>query len=177
MSNSLGVEFAPVVESLLSQINDVCQKAGNDVDVKKIINPLLDQLGFMPARIKRTAAPKLELPGDIINSIKEKEEILINEVAAVNREKFETKRKPKKPTKMDRSVGCYMIEAALIEIGHERGDRRFTKQNIDILLGYNAKNMYNQRELYKTDIITEGTIEHKLFTEVRGELVSLTAHI
>lgn len=177
MSNSLGVEFAPVVVSLIKQIDDFRKNAGNNVDVEKIINPLLDQLGFMPARKKRTAAPKLELPDDTINSIKEKEEILINEVAAVNREKIETKRKPKKPTKIDRSVACYMIEAALIEIGHERGDRRFTKQNIDILLGYNAKNMYNQRKLYKTNIITEGTIEHKLFTEVRGELESLTAQI
>ncbi|MDO4320390.1 MAG: hypothetical protein Q4C34_07415 [Bacteroidales bacterium] len=177
MSNSLGVEFAPVVERLLSQINDVCQKAGNNVDVKKIINPLLDQLGFMPARRKRTAAPKLELPDDIINSIKEKEEILINDVAAVNRKKLETKRKPKKPTKIDRSVAFYMIEVALIEIGHERGDRRFTKQNIDALLGYNQKTMYNQRNSYNINIKTEGTIEYKLFTEVRGELANLTAHI
>ena len=177
MSNSSGEEFSPVVESLLCQIKDFCQKAGSNVDVKKIINPLLDQLGFMPVRQKRTAAPKLELPDDIINSIKAKEEELINKVAAVNRENLITKRKRKKPTKIDRSEAFYMIEVALIEIGHKLGDRRFTKHNIDMLLGYNQKTMYNQRVLYDTNIKTEGTIENKLFTELRGELASLTAQI
>ena len=177
MSNSLEVEFAPVVESLLSQINDFCQKAGNNVDVKKIINQLLDRLGFMPVRQKRTAAPKLELSDDALNSIKAKEEELINKVAAVNSEKLITKRKRKKPTKIDRSEAFYMIEVALFEIGHNRGDRRFTKHNIDMLLGYNQKTMYNQRDLYETNIKTEGTIENKLFTELRGELDSLTAQI
>lgn len=177
MSNSLGVEVAPVVESLLSQINDICQKAGNNVDVKKIINPLLDQLGFMPARQKRTALPKLELPDDTINSIKDKEEELINEVAAVNRERLITKRKRNKPTKIDRSEARYMIEAALVEIGKTRGDKRFTKQNVDVLLGYNQKSMYNQRDLYETIIKTKGTIEYKLYTKLRGELESLTAQI
>lgn len=177
MSNSLGVEFSPAVEKLLSQINDICQKADNNVDVKTIINPLLDRLGFMPARRKRTAALKLELPDDIIKSIKAKETELIDEVAAVNSEKLITLRKRKNPTKIDKSEARYMIEAALLVIGQQRGDKRFTKKNIDILLGYNEKTMYNQRDLYETNIKTEGTIEYKLFTEVRGELASLTAHI
>ena len=177
MSNSLEVEFAPVVESLLSQINDFCQKAGNNVDVKKIINPLLDRLGFMPVRQKRTAAPKLGLSNDLIDFIKEREKTLSIEIARINNAKTVTVRKKVSPSKMDKSEAKYMIEKALWEIGQQRGDKSFTKKSIDMLLGYNQKTMYNQRDLYETNIKTEGTIENKLFTELRGELDSLTAQI
>lgn len=177
MSNSLGVEFAPVVESLLSQINDVCQKAGNDVDVKTIINPLLDQLGFMPARQKRLAAPKLELPDDIKRLIKDKEKFIIQVIAAVNRDAIKSERRRKKATKIDKSETRYMIETALYEIGQQRGDKRFTRKNIDEQLGYNSKTMYNQRLVYVTLLKKEGTVEYELYTELRGELANLTAHI
>lgn len=177
MPESAVVEIEPVIESLYSQIVDLVQKTGNNVDKSQIINQLLDRLGFMPARRKRTQAPKLEMPDNIKDSIKAIEDKLILDIAAVNGEKVITTRKKKAPTKIDKSEARYMIETALLVIGQQRGDKRFTKKNIDTLLGYNEKTMYNQRDLCETNIKTEGTIEYKLFTEVRGELERLTAQI
>lgn len=177
MPESAVVEIEPVVESLYSQIVDCVQKPGNNVDESQIINKLLDRLGFMPARRKRTQAPKLEMPDNIKESIKAIEEKLILDIAAVNGEKVITKRKKKAPTKIDKSEARYMIEAALLENGQQRGDKRFTKRNIDGLLGYNLKTMYNQKDIYEEIIKTEGTIENKLYNITRGELERLTAQI
>lgn len=142
-----------------------------------IINPLLDQLGFMPVRQKRTAAPKLELPDDIISLIKDTENFLIQVIAAINRDAIKSERRSKKATKIDKSEARYMIEEALYEIGQQRGDKRFTRKNIDELLGYNSKTMYNQSLIYETFLKDEGTIEYELYTDLRGELASLTAQI
>lgn len=177
MPESAVVEIEPVIESLYSQIFDFVQKTGNNVDESQIINQLLDRLGYMPARRKRKQAPKLEMPDDIKHNIKAIEEKLILKVAAVNGEKVITLRRKKAPTKIDKSEARYMIEVALLEIGKQRGDKRFTKKNIDNLLGYNEKTMYNQRVLDKIILKNNESIEHKIYTTLRGELASLTAQI
>lgn len=175
MPASAGVEFAPFIEKLLSQINDFCKEGDNNVDVKNIINPLLDRLGFMPARKKRTAAPKLGLSNDLINLIKEREKTLSVEIARINNAKTITVRKKVSPSKMDKSEAKYMIEKALWEIGQQRGDNSFTKKSIDMVLGYNSKTMYNQRDLHEDKIRNKDTIENRIYTDLRRELERLTA--
>ena len=68
-----------------------------------------------------------------------------------------------------------MIEKALWEIGQQRGDTSFTKKSIDMVLGYNSKTMYNQRDSHEDKIRDKGAIENRIYTDLRRELESLTA--
>lgn len=142
-----------------------------------IINPLLDKFGFMPARPKKPKMPRLEFPDNIIAQIKEKEKNLKIKLTELNLKKTVIVRRKNCKEKKDESEAKYMIEMALIEIGQYRADARYTKSNIDRLLGYCEKSMYNQRDIYTEIIKTENSEENKLYTQLRGELESLTAQI
>lgn len=44
-----------------------------------------------------------------------------------------------------------------------------------MILGYNSKTMYNQRDLHDDKIRGKETIESKIYTDLRRELENLTA--
>lgn len=174
---SVEEKAAPVVERIRKQIDDFCQETGDIEDVKEFfINQLLDGYGYMPSRCKKRT-PKLVIPDDIIKLIKEKEKKLKIKLIEINSNKTVTVRRRSCKAKKDESEAQYMIETALIEIGQYRADARYTKSNIDRLLGYCEKSMYNQRDIYKEIIKTENSEENKLYTQLRRELESLTAQI
>lgn len=164
-SKQLELTLFPLdIDGLVRHYEMIHQNEGIVEDSPQIINKLLDRLRWKVPRLKRKVKTFLELTDNIKKFLKEKEIRIAEELA--NGAKVKS---------MDRTEAKYLIEATLSSFDCRIQNRRLKKKDIDTYLGYSTRTMRVQQRIYKDNLSKQGTIENRIYTDLRRELESLTA--
>lgn len=157
--SKVNLTLSPNLEGLFHFYDLVCQEEGISRESTIIINQLLERIECEPAKSKRR---KIDLTDNTIKKIKKEANPIAGEIDV----EF-------KPREIDglkgkfKSKARYLVEAALMSFDCYRDGKKLDKYEIDKLLGFSARTMRVQQQIYLRDLLNKETNEYKIYQNLR----------